>query len=157
MPHPSVEAHIRSLPDRELILYATEREQGYTDDAIAFAREEARRRGIANTTFEALCKKVDEAQSNKAAIEKPAVVACPSCGSQNVKKRFFGGSRGGAIACFIVGGIIAFEEFQRPRPDPTVLLLLAVFVLAGVAALVTRSYRCRQCGTTFRWGPSRQK
>ena len=78
------------------------------------------------------------------------VAVCPACGSGDVKKRFFGGSAGASWACFIVGGIIALDEYQRPHPDPTVLFLLFAFVAAGIAARLTKSHSCKKCKTAFR-------
>jgi len=76
-------------------------------------------------------------------------VKCPSCGSERFKKRFFGGSKGCAIACFVLGGFIAVEELSRPGGDPTVLLLTLVFVLAGITALTSKRYKCLDCKKSF--------
>jgi len=79
----------------------------------------------------------------------PKAANCPNCGSDRIKKRFFSGSKAGAIACFILGGFIAFEELSRPGGDPLVLLLTAVFVLAGIAAITGKRYKCLDCKKPF--------
>lgn len=81
--------------------------------------------------------------------ERTGGPACPKCGSGNIKKSFFGGSKGGAVACFALGIFLAVQELSRPGGDPTVLILTAVSVLAGIAALTGKKYKCADCKTKF--------
>jgi DNA-directed RNA polymerase subunit RPC12/RpoP len=80
-------------------------------------------------------------------IESSMNALCPKCGSSQIKKSFFGGSKGAAFACFILGGLITVESLSQG--DFSVLFLSAVFALAGIAALVGKKYKCIQCKSTF--------
>lgn len=74
---------------------------------------------------------------------------CPACGSLEIKKHFFGGSKGWAIACFALGFLVTCQELSRPHGDPTVLLFALVCALAGVAALTGKRFKCRNCKKAF--------
>lgn len=116
------------------------------------------RREYSDEGFEAVKRLLTERRAEMPAQDQPVLpksastnepIKCPGCGSQRVKKRFFGGSKGGAIACFVLGFFLAYDELRRPHGDPTVLVLTLVFVLAGIAALTGKRFKCLECKKGF--------
>lgn len=133
---PEIEARISQKTNDEL-LEILRKPDDWQPDMVDAARAELQNRNV------------DITGVAPAVGQQKQAVACPKCGASNPKKRFFGGSKGGAIACFVLGGFFAVDELSRPGGDPTVLLLTAVFVLAGIAALTGKRYKCASCGTKF--------
>ena len=77
---------------------------------------------------------------------------CPKCGTQNLKKRFLGGSKGGALAAFGLAVFFVFDHYSGKHPGPFAIgetTLILIFVLAGIGALTTKPYRCTKCKTAF--------
>jgi hypothetical protein len=54
MLHEGVRTHVRSLSDEDLIAYVDDTAAGYTPEAIAFAREEVKARGLDDGRLQAL-------------------------------------------------------------------------------------------------------
>jgi DNA-directed RNA polymerase subunit RPC12/RpoP len=84
----------------------------------------------------------------QASPPKPTIgLICPQCSSDRVSKSFLGGSKRGAIACFVVGGFIGIPPVLAG--DLSALGWIAICTVAGIAALTSKRYKCQQCKASF--------
>jgi DNA-directed RNA polymerase subunit RPC12/RpoP len=74
---------------------------------------------------------------------------CPACGSDQYKKRFFGGNDAGVFVFFILGVVALFEE--GPWSRPMVLLPAGFCFLVAFMAMTSKRYRCTACQKTYNW------
>ncbi len=76
-------------------------------------------------------------------------LACPQCEHTDIKKNFLGGSRNACVVVILIGIVFTFILNGGKNPDMFDYGLFAIFVVAGLAGLMIKRYRCMNCQRGF--------